>query len=122
MLLLADGHILETSQNTYKLMIVTGSIDQEPCGAEMISISVFANCLAKHGVPDSKHLCSEMHGLYLEEETERCIKMHPHVYYSPNIANNIQLQVDYRLKFMPVGQIFALVVWGPFSILVSMDV
>lgn len=121
MLLLADGHLLETSQNTYKLMIVTGSIDQEPRCTEMISISVFANCFAKHGVPDSKYLCSEIHGLYLEE-TECCIKMHPHVSYSPNVANDIQLQVDSRLQFLPVGQIFALIVWGPFSILVSMDV
>lgn len=103
-------------------MIVTGSIDQEHGCAEMISISVFANCFAKHGVPDSKYLCSEMHGLYLEEETECCINMHPLVSYSPNVANNIQIQVDYRLQFIPFSQIFALITWGPFSILVSMDV
>lgn len=89
---------------------------------KMISISVFANCFAKHGVPDSKYLCLEIHGLYLEEETERCIKMHLHVSYSPNVANDIQLQVDYRLQFVPVGQIFVLIVWRPFLFLVSMDV
>lgn len=68
------------------------------------------------------NICSEIHGLYLEEEIECCIKRHLHVSYSPNVANDIQLQVDYRLQFVPVGQILALIVWGPFLFLVSMDV
>lgn len=102
-------------------MIVAGYIDQEPCCAEMISILVFANCFTKHGVPESKYLCSEIQSLSVRRS--RVLYKNASVFFPQcKFSNDIQIQVDYRLQFIPISQIFILTVWGPFSFLVIMDV